>query len=180
MGIYSHRAYIKMQVYIFQYIKTQEGLWSIGQMFDYLDRCLVEGQRRKKGKTGVIVSEINLKGDFFRAVHLRNGSSIPLNTAASASNFAINSLYNGDKQGSFIYNMEKRHLVILEENGIFSAFSVTNSNMFAIMRTRWRRINIEALILFSFKLRLPYDKVKFFFCVPIHLKTVHFPTFCRV
>lgn len=35
----------------------------------------------------------------------------------------------------YIYNMEKTHLLILEENGFFSAFYVTKSSIFAIMRT---------------------------------------------
>lgn len=71
-------------------------------MVDYPVRCLVEAQRRKEGKTRVIVSEINLKRDFFTGIHLRSESSISLDTAASASNFAVNSLCNGDKQESFI------------------------------------------------------------------------------
>ena len=85
-----------MQEYIFQYIKTQEGLWSIGQMVDHPIRCLAEAQRRKEGKTRLIVSEINRKGDFFTAIHLRSESSVSLDTATSASNFAVNSLYNGE------------------------------------------------------------------------------------
>lgn len=90
-----------MQEYIFQYIRTQEGLWPIGQMLDYPNSCLVEAQRRKERKTRVIVSEISVKGYFFRVIHLRSESSVFLDTAASASNFAVNSLCIGDKQRSF-------------------------------------------------------------------------------
>jgi len=70
-------------------------------MVDYPIRCPIEAQRRKEGKTRIIVYEISLKRDFFTAIHLRSESSMYLDTATSANNFAVDALCKGCKQESF-------------------------------------------------------------------------------